>query len=70
LTRENSQGSHGLVGIARQQSQVCLFQQHFKHQELLQEWLGVAADLADAIAYLHQHSIVHWDLKPSNIDFD
>jgi serine/threonine protein kinase len=48
----------------------CLFQRHFKHQELLQERLGVAADLADAVAYLHQHNIVHRDLKPSNIGFD
>ena len=32
--------------------------------------LGVARDLLEAIGYLHDHAVVHRDVKPSNILFD
>jgi len=38
--------------------------------ELLDERIDVTLQLADALAYLHQHNVLHRDLKPDNIGFD
>ena len=33
----------------------------------LQEALGLAIEIADALAYAHDHGVIHHDLKPANI---
>ncbi|CAB9501824.1 Probable LIM domain-containing serine/threonine-protein kinase DDB [Seminavis robusta] len=39
-------------------------------QRLFRERMGVAHQVASALAYLHQHRILHNDIKPGNIGFD
>lgn len=36
----------------------------------LQDAVSVAIDVAHGISYLHQHGVIHGDVKPSNILFD
>jgi serine/threonine protein kinase len=33
----------------------------------IKQWYGISADCADALDYLHEHSIVHNDIKADNI---
>ena len=39
-------------------------------QSLLEERLGVARDLADALSYLHRRGVAFRDIKPDNVGFD
>jgi serine/threonine protein kinase len=41
-----------------------------KNRSFLRERLLVAAELADALSYLHNNNIMHRDIKPANVGFD
>jgi serine/threonine protein kinase len=41
-----------------------------KQQTFFRERLLVAAELSDAVSYLHRKNIIHRDIKPANIGFD
>jgi serine/threonine protein kinase len=45
-------------------------QRNVKKTNFLNDRLQVALHVANAVEYLHQHNILHRDLKPDNIGFD
>jgi serine/threonine protein kinase len=48
----------------------CLRNRKRKQQAFFLERLSAGAQLADAVAHLHKHNLLHRDLKPTNIGFD
>lgn len=41
-----------------------------KYRSFFLERLKVAAELANALSYLHKHNVLHRDIKPQNVGFD
>jgi serine/threonine protein kinase len=48
----------------------CLRHRKRKQEAFFLERLSAGAQLADAVAHLHKHNLLHRDLKPTNIGFD